>query len=136
MSATTLGKPQKGTSLHIILRRHQGLIMAAAFFLIIFMLLQVSMTTSFGYYDLSSTLGSCATIAIAAMGQSLVVILKGLDLSAGAVISLVNVTLVVSMQHIQAPTFVWVLLGMGVGGHCRGLQRRARRVFATSNPSL
>jgi ribose transport system permease protein len=115
MSATTLGKPQKRTSLRIIFRRHQGLIMAAAFFVIIFMLLQVSMTTSFGYYDLSSTLGSCATIAIAAMGHSLVVILKGLDLSAGAVISLVNVTLVVSMQHIQAPTFVWVLLGMGVG---------------------
>lgn len=72
------------------------------------------MSSPFGYYDLSSTLGSSATIALAAMGQSLVVILKGLDLSAGAVISLVNVTLVVSMQHAQAPSFVWALLGIAI----------------------
>ena len=115
MSVEALGKPERPAILPLILRRHQGLIMAAAFFLAIFTLLQLSMSTSFGYYDVSSTLGSCATIALAAMGQNLVVILKGLDLSAGAVISLVNVTLVVSMKHTQAPAFVWVLLGMGVG---------------------
>jgi ribose transport system permease protein len=115
MSVEALEKPERLTLFPLIVRRHQGLIMAAAFFLVIFGLLQLSMSSSFGYYDVSSTLGSCATIALAAMGQSLVVILKGLDLSAGAVISLVNVTLVVSMQHTQAPAFVWVLLGMGVG---------------------
>ena len=115
MSVTTFAHPLNRTSLPLILRRHQGLIMAAAFFLLIFMLLQVSMSSSFGYYDLSSTLGSSATIALAAMGQSLVVILKGLDLSAGAVISLVNVTLVVSMQHNHAPAIVWVLIGIAVG---------------------
>jgi ribose transport system permease protein len=99
----------------LALRRNQGLIMAAGFFVLIFILLQASMSSSFGYYDLSSTLSSAATIALAAMGQSLVVIMKGLDLSAGAVISLVNVTLVVSMQHAQAPGPVWVVAGIAIG---------------------
>ena len=70
MSVGSLGKPERPTLLPLILRRHQGLIMAAAFLLAIFALLQLSMSSSFGYYDVSSTLGSCATIALAAMGQS------------------------------------------------------------------
>ena len=71
MSVEAIEKPERLSLLALILRRHQGLIMAAAFFLAIFVLLQLSMSSSFGYYDVSSTLGSCATIALAAMGQSL-----------------------------------------------------------------
>ncbi|MBV9749782.1 MAG: ABC transporter permease, partial [Acetobacteraceae bacterium] len=46
------------------------------------------------YFDLSSTAASAAPLVLAAIGETVVVIAGGLDLSVGAVLSLVNVTLV------------------------------------------
>ena len=50
------------------------------------------------YYDLSQMAASGATLALAAIGQTIVILSGGFDLSAGAVISLVNVALASSLQ--------------------------------------
>jgi ribose/xylose/arabinose/galactoside ABC-type transport system permease subunit len=44
-----------------------------------------------------------ATLAMAAMGQTLVILSGGFDLSAGAVISRVNVTIAQNMQDTPCP---------------------------------
>ena len=56
--------------------------------------LQVLKPKGLSYFDLSSTAASAAPLVLAAIGETVVVIAGGLDLSVGAVLSLVNVTLV------------------------------------------
>ena len=65
------------------------------------------------YYDLSQMAASGATLALAAIGQTIVILSGGFDLSAGAAISLVNVALASSLQD------------PGAVAACRG--RRGRR---------
>ena len=48
----------------------------------------------FSYFDLSTVTGTAGGLALAGIGETIVVIAGGLDLSVGAVISLVNVLLV------------------------------------------
>ena len=52
-----------------------------------------SARSALSYYDLSQMATSGATLALAAIGQTIVILSGGFDLSAGAVISLVNVVL-------------------------------------------
>ena len=73
------------------------------------------MPTPFGYYNFSSTLGSASTLALAAMGQALPVILGGLDLSAGSVISLVNVLIVSGIHDSAGSEILWTLIGLLAG---------------------
>ena len=49
------------------------------------------------YFDVSTISASAATLALAAIGETIVILAGGLDLSAGAVISLVNVVLVTQL---------------------------------------
>src|SRR5262245_35451653 len=58
-----------------------------------------------------------ATLAIAAIGETIVILTGGFDLSAGAVISLVNVVLASSMDPASTHESVvlWTLAGIGVG---------------------
>lgn len=72
------------------LRRQRGLVSAIAVFAIVFGGLNLALSKPFGYFDIVSTLNNTGTLAIAAMGQTIVIIVGGLDLSAGAVVSLSN----------------------------------------------
>ena len=58
-----------------------------------------------------------ATLAIAAFGETLVILVGGFDLSAGAVLSLVNVVLAASMNptNPDASIVLWTVAGVGVG---------------------
>ena len=49
------------------------------------------------YFDISTISASATTLALAAIGETIVVLAGGLDLSAGAVVSLVNVILVTQL---------------------------------------
>ena len=66
------------------------------------------------YYDLSQMAASGATLALAAIGQTIVILSGGFDLSAGAVISLVNVVLASSLQD-PATVAASSLVAAGVG---------------------
>jgi ribose transport system permease protein len=74
----------------------------------------------FSYFDLSTVTGTAGGLALAGIGETIVVIAGGLDLSVGAVISLVNVLLVTligsSKMSIIPYTFLATVLSLGVGG--------------------
>lgn len=69
------------------------------------------------YFDISFLASGGATTAIAAMGQSLVILSGGFDLSAGAVISLVNAALAANMDpaNMQASVPLWTAFGVAIG---------------------
>ena len=73
--------------------------------------------------------------ALAAMGQTLVVLTGGFDLSAGAVISLVNVTLASEMGMTADPMTMILLslAGLGIGG-CVGLVNGVLVAFLRLQP--
>ena len=74
----------------------------------------------FSYFDLSTVTGTAGGLALAGIGETIVVIAGGLDLSVGAVISLVNVLLVTlvgpSKMSLLPYSIVATLLSLGVGG--------------------
>ncbi|HWK64953.1 MAG TPA: ABC transporter permease [Rhizobiaceae bacterium] len=93
--------------------RHRGLITAFVAFLVLFAIVANLSAMPLGYYDISQMTTSGATLAIAAMGQTLVILAGGFDLSAAAIISLVNVTL--ASFPAGGSVSPWTLGAVGVG---------------------
>ena len=77
--------------------RQRGTITAIAVFIAMVVVLQSITGQGISYFDISSITASAATLALAAIGATIVILAGGLDLSAGAVISLVNVVLVTQL---------------------------------------
>jgi ribose transport system permease protein len=114
---TAISMPiSRGWNWQTAARQHQGLILSIVVFATIFGSLNLIMPKPFGYYNFSTTHSSAATLALAGMGQALPVMLGGLDLSAGAVISLVNVLVVSGMHDSGASQITWTCLGLLAGG--------------------
>lgn len=69
------------------------------------------------YFDVSFLASGGTTTALAAMGQTLVILSGGFDLSAGAVISLVNAVLASQMDpsNFEASVPLWTAIGIAVG---------------------
>jgi ribose transport system permease protein len=99
----------------IRLARHRGPIVAVLAFLICLGLVKGVSGGTLGYYELSTLAAGGATLAIAAIGQTIVILSGGFDLSAAAVISLVNVTLASHMQDTAASIVLWTIGGLLVG---------------------
>ena len=95
---------------------HRGVLIAIAVFLILLVLVSNIGAVALSYYDLSQMAASGATLALAATGQTIVVLAGGFDLSAGAVISLVNAVLasVFPDQTIGAASVFAVGVGIGL----------------------
>jgi ribose transport system permease protein len=110
-------QPPRTLSIGRILRRHGGLAMAIIVFVVIFAVLNLSLVHPFSYFDFASTLNNTETLAIAAMGQTIVVLVGGLDLSAGAVISLANCIVTVGLGDSSAPAtgLTWLVAGIASG---------------------
>ncbi|CAN5769366.1 ABC transporter permease [soil metagenome] len=100
------------------LRRQRGLLTAIIVFVLVFGGLNLALAQPFGYFDIASTLNNTGTLAIAAMGQTIVIIAGGLDLSAGAVVSLANCIFVngVGTATDGATGALWMLIAIGAGG--------------------
>ena len=117
MSAT-LADPRDGVSRPRASRprisRHRGALIALAALLICLALIRL-VSGSLGYYEFSSMATGGATLAIAAVGQTIVVLSGGFDLSAAAVISLVNVSLASHMQDDPLSIALWGFGGIAIG---------------------
>jgi ribose transport system permease protein len=83
-------------------------------------------------YDMQSLVGGALPLALAAMAQAVVVISGGVDLSIGALMSLVNVVSAFYMVHadLKGALLVSALLvvGTALAGACTGLVITATRV--------
>lgn len=100
-------------------RRQRGAIVALVVFILLLVVLQLITGQGISYFDISSITSGAATLALAALGLTLVVLAGGLDLSAGAVVSLVNVILVTQMGGSEMGTaafsFLSVVVALGIG---------------------
>lgn len=106
-----------GGSRRIRLGRFRGLITAAVVFAVLLAIVDLISAGPLSYFDVSFLSSGGATLALAAVGETLVILSGGFDLSAGAVLSLVNVILATSMDptNFEASITLWTLVGIGVG---------------------
>jgi len=74
--------------------RNRGVVFSISVFVLMLVILQVVKGEGISYFDISSTTMGAGTLALAAVGETLVILAGGFDLSAGSVISLVNVLIV------------------------------------------
>ncbi|QKC98344.1 ABC transporter permease [Mesorhizobium sp. NZP2298] len=99
--------------------RSRGLIFAMAFLAVLVLLVNGLSTAPLGYFDFVYLSSGGLTLAIAAVGATIVILTGGFDLSAGAVIALVNVVLATHLGDDLASQVFWavagVLLGAAIG---------------------
>ncbi|HZS82023.1 MAG TPA: ABC transporter permease [Stellaceae bacterium] len=97
------------------LGRQRGLIIAVAAFALIIGVLYALTPAGFSYFDFSFMSAGGATMVLAAMGETMVILTGGFDLSAGAVISLVNVVLATHMHETGASQIGWSAAALAIG---------------------
>jgi ribose transport system permease protein len=97
------------------LARRRGLLTAILVFIVLLVAVNLLAAAPMGYFDVSYMSAGGATLALAAIGQTLVILTGGFDLSAGAVISLVNVLLAMHMGATPGSEVLWVFIGVAVG---------------------
>ncbi|MCB1378132.1 MAG: ABC transporter permease [Alphaproteobacteria bacterium] len=115
MSTETASAPK--AYLGQLLGQHRGVLVAFFVFLLLIGVVDAISPGALTYFDLSFLSSGGATSALAAIGQTIVILSGGFDLSAGAVISLVNAVLASSMDpmDMEANVLLWTLAGIGIG---------------------
>jgi ribose transport system permease protein len=110
-------KAEAASPIRRFLANHQGVLIAAAVFIVLLTTVDLINAGPLTYFDISFLSSGGATSALAAIGQTIVILSGGFDLSAGAVISLVNVVLAQSMDpmDMEASVLVWTLAGIAIG---------------------
>ena len=113
-SSTTQSRPAYR---RLRLDRHRGLIVAIVVFIALFATVDFISPGPVSYFEVSFLASGAATLAITAIGETLVILSGGFDLSAGAVVSLVNVVLAANMDmnDPSASVLFWTLCGIGIG---------------------
>jgi hypothetical protein len=96
--------------------RQRRLLVAIAAFLVIFIFVRLESSGSLSYFELSSLSTNTGALALAAMGETVVFLLGGIDLSAGATLSLVNVTLASQPSDSFLSQIAMVFTGLAIGG--------------------
>ncbi|MER8631198.1 ABC transporter permease [Mesorhizobium opportunistum] len=106
-----------GFGLRRALIRNRGALIAAGVLAILLFIVDWISAGPLTYFDVSFLSSGGATSALAAIGQTIVILSGGFDLSAGAVISLVNAVLASSMDPMApgASILLWTAVGIGVG---------------------
>lgn len=98
------------------LGRNRGPLIALAVFIALFLLVNAITPGAFSYFEFSFMSSGGATLALAAIGQTLVILSGGFDLSAGAVVSLINVVLGTQMQETLGSEIAFGLVALLIGG--------------------
>jgi ribose transport system permease protein len=115
-SAPPSGVAPRSSSAVLFLRRNRGALIIVAVFVALFLVSTIFSGGSFGYFEASFMASGGATLALAAMGQALVILVGGFDLSVGSVVSLVNVVLATHMGAGIGSQVGIGILGLAVGG--------------------
>ncbi len=97
------------------LGRAKGLLIAVGVFLVLFALVNLLSANKLGYSDFLYMSSGGLTLSLAAVGATIVVLTGGFDLSAGAVIGLVNVVVALYIKEDPASQVGAALLGVAIG---------------------
>jgi ribose transport system permease protein len=97
------------------LSRHSGLLIAAGFLAALLIAVNLLSASAFGYFDFLYLSSGGLALAIAAVGATVVILTGGFDLSAGAVISLVNVVVATQLTDDPANQIGMAIVGVMVG---------------------
>jgi ribose transport system permease protein len=120
MSSVAAERPISSYFDRVQFGRWRGTLIAFAVFLTAVVLMAVVSPKPFSYFNISTVTASAGALALAGMGETIIVLGGGLDLSVGAVISLVNVLLVTQIGASTLPvvpyTVAATVLALGVGG--------------------
>ncbi len=99
--------------------RSKGLLVAISVFIVAMGITVVFSPRGYSYYDFSNLCGSGAALALTAVGETLVIIIGGFDLTAGSVVAVVNVILATRFGTTPFSQISWcflaVLFGAGIG---------------------
>ncbi len=95
--------------------RNRGLFVAIGVFASIIIGLDLFTPGPFSYFEFSYISSSGTTLALLAMGEAVVVLSGGFDLSAAAVISLVNSILATNMEDSAGSQVLWSVLALLIG---------------------
>jgi ribose transport system permease protein len=110
--------PNRSAWAPLALLQRSGMIALLVLLAVIVLLIAVS-PNRVSYFDLSTISASGTTLALAGIGETIVVLGGGLDLSPGAVISLVNVVLVTQLGSsplgVGAYTALATAVALGIG---------------------
>jgi len=115
MSDQTIRTPDLRPRDQINWSRLGGPLTIGIIFVLLFTFLQVISPGSFSYFDFNSMANGGATLALAAIGQTIIILTRGFDLSAGAAISLVNVVVASIPQETVGGQIAAVAVGIGIG---------------------
>jgi ribose transport system permease protein len=95
---------------------HRGLIIAIGALVAMLVAWGALSTTPVGAYDIGSVTSSATTLALAVLGQTIVVLSGGFDLSASAVVSLANVLAVRFVHGTPLQQWIGAALILATGG--------------------
>ncbi len=95
--------------------RSRGLLTSIGVFATLLVAINLLSAHPMGYFDLSYMSAGGAPLALAAIGQTLVILTGGFDLSCGAVISLTNVLLATHMGDSVELELGWTIAAVAVG---------------------
>jgi len=109
--------PRRGRGFDFRFGRFRGLVTAIVVFAILLLIVDLISAGPLSYFDISFLSSGGATLALAAVGETIVILSGGFDLSAGAVLSLVNVVLATTMDptNFEASVLLWTFIGIGIG---------------------
>mgnify|MGYP001555060575 CR=1 FL=1 len=97
------------------LARNEGVAVIIGVFLLLLLIVSV-ISNGFGYYEFNFLTSGGAVLALAAMGQALVILVGGFDLSVGAVVSLVNAVVATNMVAGVGSEVSWGVAALAIGG--------------------
>ncbi|WP_343115825.1 ABC transporter permease [Ostreiculturibacter nitratireducens] len=115
MTAVNEDTPAPSGRLRFRAGRYRGLIVAAVVLIALLVFNDVMSAGPMSYFEVSFISSGGATLAFAAAGQTLVILTGGFDLSAGAVVSLVNVVLATQLGDPSGGLVTGTLIGIGIG---------------------
>ncbi len=113
MSERALALPHKIAWLQPNVLQRSGSLALLVLLAVIVILIAVN-PHHLNYFDLSTISASATTLALAGIGETIVVLAGGLDLSPGAIISLVNVVLVTQLGAADLPVATYTALATGI----------------------
>lgn len=97
------------------LSRNSGVLIAIGVFAAIVVTLDLITPGPLSYFEFSYLSSGGTALALLAMGQTLVILSRGFDLSCGATLSLVNALLATQMGDSIESQILWSVIGLGVG---------------------